>query len=110
MPELNEVQFAYTHDNGYGTRELAAHVDDEHVGQMYLRPRPDGSHEVSGVEVHPEMQRQGIGTGMWHEAERRGLKPAHSEDRTEAGDAWARKIGGHLPPREESDDFTGFWH
>ena len=31
-----------------------------------------------------------------------GLLRRHSEDRTDAGDRWARQVGGELPPRERN--------
>ena len=61
--------------------------------------------EVRGLFTEKEHQRQGIATSMWHEANRiagetRGVTaPRHSADRTDAGDAWARSLGGRVPPR-----------
>lgn len=61
--------------------------------------------QVRNVMVEPEHQRQGIATAMWNEGHRlaeqnaRIPKPKHSADRTIAGDAWAKSVGGPLPRR-----------
>lgn len=60
--------------------------------------------EVRGVYTAPEHQRQGIASSLWNEGQRlsseRGVKsPRHSADRTTAGDAWARSVGGRVPRR-----------
>jgi ribosomal protein S18 acetylase RimI-like enzyme len=61
--------------------------------------------EISSIEVFGGHQRQGVATGLWNEAHRiagetRGVKPPrHSPDRTDAGEAWARSLGGRLPRR-----------
>lgn len=64
-------------------------------------------HEIGDVDVHEDFQRQGIATTLWHHAnmvaenEPRVPRPKHSADRTDAGDAWARSVGGRLPRRRE---------
>lgn len=68
---------------------------------------PPGSRAVEGIEVHPDYQGQGHATDMWHMAQKLGLNPVHSVDRTLAGDTWARKMGGHLPPLPTSES-TGY--
>ena len=61
--------------------------------------------EIRGVYVQKEHQRKGIATALFNQAESvagatRGVTtPKHSADRTDAGDAWARSLGGRLPKR-----------
>lgn len=63
------------------------------------------SKRVLGIDVPPEFRRQGIATALWNEGHRlasenqRVPAPKHSSDRTPAGDAWARSVGGPLPRR-----------
>jgi hypothetical protein len=65
------------------------------------------SKEVSNIGVAADQQRRGVATGMWQEAHRlaaenaRVPQPKHSSDRTAAGDAWARSVGGRLPRRRQ---------
>ena len=64
------------------------------------------SREVRNITVDSDQQRRGVATGMWTEAQRIAAEnaripaPKHSTDRTEAGDAWARSVGGRLPRRK----------
>ena len=83
--------------------------------------------EIMGVGTHPEFARQGLATHLMSYARQisadsqpgpKGVKgqrslfkmpvekphktivaPQHSTTRTEAGEKWARSVGGHLPPR-----------
>jgi GNAT superfamily N-acetyltransferase len=52
---------------------------------------------VAQLLVEPEYQRQGIGTAMWRHAKKHGLEPKHSHIQTDAGKAWAAKVGKGLP-------------
>jgi hypothetical protein len=60
---------------------------------------------IRELDVSPDFRREGIATAMWQEGHRlasentRIPKPRHSSDRTEAGDAWAKSVGGRLPRR-----------
>ena len=63
---------------------------------------------IMNVTVHHEHQGKGIATAMYHLAQRLSSQygvpaPEHNTDRTDAGDAWAKKVGGDLPPRSD-------WH
>lgn len=53
---------------------------------------------VNGVFVYADAQRRGIASALWREAHERGYQLHHSDERTAAGDAWARKVGGDVPP------------
>lgn len=54
---------------------------------------------VLNVGVTPGFERRGIATAMWTYGQQATPKPKHSADRTDAGDAWARSVGGKLPRR-----------
>lgn len=60
--------------------------------------------KVDAVETHPKMRRQGLASELWHAAQQHAETtpgvptPQHSTSRTRAGDAWAKKIGGDVPP------------
>jgi GNAT superfamily N-acetyltransferase len=63
------------------------------------------SRHVRKIDVRPQYQRQGVATAMWEhghsvaEEESRVPRPKHSKDRSDAGDAWAKSVGGRLPRR-----------
>lgn len=65
------------------------------------------SHEgkVLAVETDPKKRRQGLATKLWTEAQKHSEEvpgvpqPKHSSMRTRSGEAWAKKVGGELPPR-----------
>jgi hypothetical protein len=67
------------------------------VGQMAWHPKTKA---VTGITVDPEDQRQGIATAMWKMGQNVRPKPVHSADRTTAGEAWAKSVGGKLPRRK----------
>lgn len=62
--------------------------------------------EIRGVYTEKEHQRQGIASTLHTRANEiagstRGVPaPKHSADRTAAGDAWAKSVGGKLPRRK----------
>lgn len=62
---------------------------------------------IREVDVHPNFRRQGVATSLWNEGHRLASEnamipaPKHSSDRTTAGDAWARSVGGRLPRRKK---------
>ena len=59
--------------------------------------------KVLDVTVDHVFQRQGVGTALWKHAHElaasnaRIPRPKHSNDRTNAGDAFAHSVGGRLP-------------
>lgn len=61
---------------------------------------------IRGINVAADLQRRGVATSLWHEGHRMAAEtaqipqPKHSRDRTAAGDAWARSVGGRLPRRK----------
>lgn len=68
---------------------------EEPVGRMTYNAR-----EITRFDIEPGHQRKGLGTAMWGHGQRQKVRPKHSADRTTAGDAWARKVGGRLPRRK----------
>lgn len=64
---------------------------------------------IQQVHVEPGYRRKGIATEMFHQARTiakttKGVKPPkHSPDRTDAGNAWARSVGGRVPRRYGND-------
>lgn len=90
----------YTHDVGKtGGRIEAIHPEHGTVGHMLLHPLVDGKRKIRNVYVQEDFRRKGVATGMWNYANQQGLKPVHSEDRTDAGDAWAKTVSNRLPKR-----------
>lgn len=55
--------------------------------------------ELQNVTVDEEHRRRGVATAMWQMGQQARPRPKHSGDRTDAGDSWARKVGGRLPRR-----------
>jgi hypothetical protein len=71
-----------------------------HVGTMLW----DSKH-IRNINTNPGFERRGVATSMWNEGQRLASEsgvpaPKHSPDRTAAGDAWARSVGGRLPRRK----------
>ena len=103
MPRNNAdfqgVTYTHTVDKR-GARIEAVHPEHGVIGHMLLHPFLGGStRKVRNISVDPEHQRNGVATGMWNYAISQGLKPSHSADRTDAGDAWARTVSSRLPKR-----------
>lgn len=82
----------------------ASHPEHGDVGHLYWHPRTG---TIRDALVMGEHQGRGVGTQMYKMAQQtaetvRGVPaPKHSQDRTDAGDAWARKVGGALPRRKK---------
>lgn len=104
---LHGVQFSYRHyppsEGGvsFSQHRVAANVGDAEIGHMSWSNR--GMHFIG---VDDRYQRQGVATALWNEGHRIArqsssvVKPAHTGDRTDSGDAWARSVGGRLPRRK----------
>ena len=66
-----------------------------------------GSKSILNIGTTPGQERRGVATALWNEGHRlasdnaRIPKPKHSADRTKAGDAWARSVGGPLPRKKK---------
>jgi GNAT superfamily N-acetyltransferase len=78
----------------------AKHPEHSDVGHLYWHPNTG---EIKDLLVHGEHEGKGIATKMYEvaqeAAQQNGLPaPKHSSSRTRGGDAWARTVGGALPP------------
>lgn len=104
---LHPIQFQYdTIDTGglalHRVRAFAGPTNT-HVGDLLWNRT--GIHNIS---VAADQQRRGVATGMYRHAQelaqehKKIPQPKHSSDRTTAGDAWARSVGGRLPRRKKS--------
>jgi hypothetical protein len=101
---LNVSQFKYdTPELGESrtVHRVRAFADSgAHVGDMLW-----DSKQIRNIGVPSDQQRRGIATQLWHEGNRLASEnkkipaPKHSADRTAAGDAWAKSVGGRLPRR-----------
>ena len=94
---------------------LSASISDSfgtmHVGDMSWN---DKTGEIQELYVNPGFRRKGVATELFNKADDYYYDPdnekwvRHSPNRTEAGDAWAKAVGGmpvpplangtHLPP------------
>jgi hypothetical protein len=105
--KLSNLQFHYdTPELGesYTTHRLRATAGptNTHVGEMLW-----SSKGIRNIGVAADQQRRGVATGMWNEGQRMASEnariptPKHSNERTSAGDAWAKSVGGKLPRRKK---------
>jgi len=101
---LSGLQFNYVAPSmGSSFHELQLHLGGDLADVAHMAWTSKG---IQNIEVPPEHQRQGIGTALWNEGHRlaaehaRVPRPKHSADRTTAGDAWARSVGGRVPRRK----------
>lgn len=84
-----------TPEMGSGSHRITALLGGERVGEMSW-----GSKEIHGLDVNDAHQRRGLATAMWNYGQEMRPRPKHSADRTDKGEAWARKVGGRLPRRK----------
>jgi hypothetical protein len=103
--KLSSMQFHYdTFDVG---EPKPLHRVKAFSGQVQLGTMLWSGKEIRNIGVNADQQRRGVATGMYEHAQglaaenQRIPAPRHSPDRTAAGDAWARKVGGRLPRRKE---------
>ena len=110
--DLSSIQFEHT------TPELGESFTTHSIRAYTTTPNPvtgrdvettlgtmlwSGRHGIRNIGVGEQHQRQGVATAMWEEGHRmaaenaRVPQPKHSKERTTAGDAWARSVGGRLP-------------
>lgn len=82
----------------------ASHPEHGEVGHLYWHPRTG---TIRDVLVLGEHQGKGVATKMYQKAQevaattKKVPAPKHSQDRTDAGDAWAKKVGGKLPRKSK---------
>jgi ribosomal protein S18 acetylase RimI-like enzyme len=100
---LSDLQFQYRPpEMGSSAHQLIAISGAQQVGTMKWNAAG-----VQSLEVSHELRRRGVATALWGEGQRlaqqkkgRIVTPKHSAQRTNAGDAWARSVGGPLPRRD----------
>ena len=84
-----------------GNHKIIAQHKGGKVGELQWDP---GDKQIQNIEVNPKHQRKGLATAMWDHANslsHSGMKLQHSPVRSDAGDAWAKSVGGYLPERSE---------
>jgi hypothetical protein len=103
-PNLQGMQFNYRPpEMGRSSHHLSVTMGDQTAGMEW------NAKHIMNISVPEGIQRQGVGSALWNEGHRLASEnaripaPAHSADRTNAGDAWARRVGGRLPRRSQSD-------
>lgn len=80
----------------------AHHPEQGQIGHLYWHPRTG---KIRDVLVTGEHQGKGIATEMFKTAQNTAATtkkvptPKHSQDRTDAGEAWAKAVGGPRPRR-----------
>jgi ribosomal protein S18 acetylase RimI-like enzyme len=111
VPQVGRVRFRSK--NLPGMKQVVARAKGgKKLGELQTvhEPGTEDHGTVWGIEVGEKHQRKGIGTGMLRHLEGRGVKVKHSELRTNAGDAWAKKVGGHLPKRWPEEVHSSWSH
>ena len=112
---LSEIQFRYTAPSNRGffayhqLQAIAPEVKNRNsqtgkglvVGTLQWHPKTG---DVNWVRTHQDYRGLGVATTMWEKANKlsadTGIKaPKHSKHRTEEGEAWAKQVGGEMPPR-----------
>lgn len=95
----------HTPDSAGWHSVVARDTEGNVAGAMHWRKKARGgvAGQVDWIEVSPEHQRQGLGSRMWEHAQSLNLRPSpkHSNERTDAGDAWAKSVGGRIPRRKD---------
>jgi GNAT superfamily N-acetyltransferase len=84
-----------------GLHRVVAEHEGQQVGSMTWQTRSKKPGEIEKIEVEPDHQRQGLATAMWNYAHDSGIRPSpkHSSQRTDAGEAWSKAVGGPRPRR-----------
>lgn len=94
--QFGEYTLEYEPPDSFSTlHAIRAKREDRLVGAMTWRTK-----ELHNVHVDEEHQRKGIASAMWKMGQDARPRVKHSSQRTDAGDAWAKSVGGRLPRRE----------
>jgi hypothetical protein len=104
---LHPIQFQYhPPEMGANYHSVTANLEHTEIGTVRRAHMSWDAKKVRGIDVPHQFQRQGIATALWQEGHRLASEnqaipePRHSPDRTAAGDAWAKSVGGRLPRRK----------
>jgi GNAT superfamily N-acetyltransferase len=107
---LSGLQFEHFTNND--NHVLAAYAGNPHAEDAAERKRVGDIrwHKETGVidslYIKPSHRRQGVATALYHATSQYGPPAQHSDARSEEGDAWAAKVGGHVPPLRERVAYT----
>ena len=78
-------------------------LSEKQSGKFLSNMVLDEGGKVQAVETHPKYRRQGLAKKLWGIAQENTAQgapaPSHSAMRTRSGEAWAKKVGGEVPPR-----------
>lgn len=111
-PNLNNFQFTTPDAKRVDAHDAAGN----RVGMMrlgYARgdwESHEGHREVSKIGVAPDHAGKGLGEAMYDLARMRGTKIVHSDERSESGESFARRVGGPRLERKVGhgeDDYLG---
>lgn len=103
--KLNGLQFHYDSPD-LGESKPVHRVTAMH-GSNTMGTMLWDSKQLRNIGTTPGQERRGVATSLWNEGHRLAAEdpkipqPKHSADRTEAGDKWARSVGGRLPRRKK---------
>ena len=102
MGRIEEFGYSFTQGGSGLPHVLQVNKEDEPVAHMQWNPDKG---EIADIHVEEPYRRQGIATSMWNKSQQwsadKGLtSPVHNPKRTEAGDAWAKSVGGSVPEKE----------
>lgn len=102
--------YTFSHSLGHFLGPTEYHVvtatssEGDEAGKLYWDKESGRIRHIGTAIGH---RGNGVATGMYRYAQSLAAasggsipSPEHSEERTEAGDAWARSVGGYLPENE----------
>lgn len=103
----NLPQFDWSH-------QVVASHENRQIAQISWKPR---SGEIKDIFVEKPYRRQGLASELFRRAHHMSTQfddvvpPRHSEHRTEEGDAWAKAVGGEVPPlTPHTRQFNNLWN
>lgn len=94
MPAYDRIAIENTDHLTKGSTGIRAYVGSQQIASLILYP----TGEIAWVGVRKAYRRQGIARALFRHALAAGYRPRHSPCRSPEGDAWARSVGGILPP------------
>jgi ribosomal protein S18 acetylase RimI-like enzyme len=106
-PQFDGLQLQYTRWKNVPYSEHNISVVKAESGGAVARMVWDSEGKMGNVHVDSNLRRKGIATKMWQFAQSLSQQDPtiapirHSDVRTKAGDSWARKVGGDLPPLKD---------
>jgi hypothetical protein len=89
-----------------GPLSEGSHMITAHVGKGRGKARGILTWDrgvIQKVDVDDDMQHKGMATQMYEHAKTITPGLAHSNNRTDAGEGWAKAVGGPRPPRMQDE-------